>query len=67
MAYNGKFDAPNFIAFWAALISVVANYKLYSYLHCVGTKLGSPAILANATHNHSDATASIIVAVSILG
>ncbi|MBF0171285.1 MAG: magnetosome biogenesis CDF transporter MamM [Nitrospinae bacterium] len=67
MAYHGNFNPPRFIAFWAALISVIANYRIYIYLHCVGTKKGSPAILANATHNHSDAISSIMVAVGVLG
>ncbi|MBF0541085.1 MAG: magnetosome biogenesis CDF transporter MamM [Nitrospirae bacterium] len=59
--------APKFIAFWAALISVVANYKLSTYLHCVGSKIKSPAMLANSKHNHSDAESSALVAAAIFG
>lgn len=66
-SYNGYGHAPRLIAFWAALISVVANYKLAEYLGCVGDKLHSPSMLANARHNHSDAISSIMVAVSVLG
>ena len=66
-AFHGQIVAPQFIAFWAALISVVANYKLADYLHCVGTRLKSPTMLANARHNHSDAVASTFVAGAILG
>jgi cation diffusion facilitator family transporter len=65
--FNGGGSAPKLIAFWAALISVVANYKLAQYLLCVGDKLRSPSMLANARHNHSDAISSIMVAVAVLG
>lgn len=59
--------APKFIAFWAALISIFANYKLSTYLKCVGTKIKSPAMLANSKHNHSDAESSALVAAAIFG
>ena len=65
--FQGYSRAPKLIAFWAALISVVANYKLSQYLHCVGDKLKSPSMLANARHNRSDAVSSIMVAGSVLG
>ncbi|HIJ81520.1 MAG TPA: magnetosome biogenesis CDF transporter MamM [Desulfuromonadales bacterium] len=66
-SYQGHDAAPKFIAFWAALISVVANYKISTYLQCVGERLKSPAILANAKHSHSDAISSILVAGGVLG
>ncbi len=66
-SYYGTDRAPKLIAFWAALISVVANYKLAQYLLCVGDKLNSPSMLANARHNHSDAISSIMVAGAVLG
>ncbi|MBV6340756.1 magnetosome biogenesis CDF transporter MamM [Candidatus Magnetobacterium casense] len=66
-AFQGNIEQPRFIAFWAALISVVANYKIASYLSCVGHKRGSLAMLANAKHNHSDAVSSAMVAGAILG
>ncbi len=64
---GGNIHPPKFIAFWAAVISVLANYKLYTYLECVGTWRKSPAMLANAKHNHSDAISSIFVACAIVG
>ncbi|MBF0343189.1 MAG: magnetosome biogenesis CDF transporter MamM [Nitrospirae bacterium] len=67
LAFQGDIEQPKFIAFWAALISVVANYKIASYLSCVGHKRGSLSMLANATHNHSDAISSAMVAGAILG
>ncbi len=60
-------NAPGFIAFWGALISVAANYKLGKYLECAGERMRSPAILNNAKHNHSDAVSSAFVAGGILG
>ncbi|MEO5360556.1 MAG: magnetosome biogenesis CDF transporter MamM [Nitrospirota bacterium] len=65
-AFHGTVQPPKFIAFWAAIVSVIANYKLSSYLHCVGQRRGSPAMLANAKHNHSDAVSSAFVAVAIV-
>lgn len=67
LSFHDGITAPNFIAFWAAIISMVTNYKLSAYLQCVGEKLKSPAILANARHNHSDALSSALVAGAILG
>ncbi|MBF0517903.1 MAG: magnetosome biogenesis CDF transporter MamM [Nitrospirae bacterium] len=66
LAYHGQVNPPKFIAFWAAVVSIIANFKLSSYLHCVGQRRGSPAILANAKHNHSDAISSAMVAGAIL-
>lgn len=65
--FHGGGNAPKLIAFWAALISVVANYKLAQYLQCVGEKLKSLSMLASARHNHSDAVSSVMVALAVLG
>lgn len=59
--------AIKFIAFWAAIISMIANYKLANYIRCVGEKIKSPGMLANAKHNHSDAISSGLVACAIVG
>ncbi len=68
LSFKGhNLPVPKFIAFFAAVISVIANYKLSGYLRCVGTRLKSPAILASAEHNHSEGTSSILVAAAILG
>jgi cation diffusion facilitator family transporter len=67
MVFKGEAQShPKFIAFWAAVISVAANYKLSGYLNCVGERTNSPAMLANAKHNHSDAIASGFVAGAVL-
>jgi cation diffusion facilitator family transporter len=65
--FQGKIEVPKLIALWAGCISVIANYKLYKYLECVGTKRNSPAILANAQHHHSDTGSSLLVVVAIIG
>ncbi len=66
-SFHGVGTTPKLVAFWAAVISVIANYKLAQYLRCVGDRLQSPSMLANARHNHSDAMSSVMVAVAILG
>ncbi len=67
LSFHGHTSPPKLIAFWAAIISMIANYKLSSYVHCVGERLKSPAMIANAKHNHSDAISSAFVAGAILG
>ena len=65
--WHGQLQVPKLVALWAGCISVVTNYKLYKYLHCVGTRRNSPAILATAKHHHSDTTASVFVVLAIFG
>lgn len=68
LSLNGEDGRPTkMIAFWAAIISMIANYKIASYIRCIGEKIKSPAMLANAKHNHSDAISSGVVAVAIFG
>jgi cation diffusion facilitator family transporter len=66
-SWNGQLKVPKLIALAAGIISVIANYKLYKYLHCVGTQRNSPAILATAKHHHSDTMSSLLVVVAIVG
>jgi cation diffusion facilitator family transporter len=65
--WQGQIQVPKLIALCAGCISVIANYKLYKYLHCVGTRRNSPAILATAKHHHSDTSASFFVVLAIVG
>ena len=65
--FNGQLQVLELIALWAGCISVVANYKLYKYLLCVGSKRNSPAILATAKHHYSDAVSSLFVVGAIIG
>ena len=66
-AWQGQFEVPKLIALCGACISVIANYKLYRYLFCVGTRQNHPAILAAAKHHHSDAIASVFVVLAVIG
>jgi len=66
-AWQGGLEVPRLIALCGGCISVIANYKTYKYLQCVGTKQNHPAILAAAKHHHSDATASVFVVLAIIG
>ena len=65
--YNGTASIPRVVAFWGALISVVANYPLSRYLGCAGERMQSPALLANARHNRSNIILSVMVGVAVLG
>jgi cation diffusion facilitator family transporter len=67
VGWQGQLQAPQLVALWAGCISVIANYKLYRYLHCVGTRRNSPAILATAKHHHSDTFSSFFVVLAIIG
>ncbi|MBF0621332.1 MAG: magnetosome biogenesis CDF transporter MamB [Magnetococcales bacterium] len=62
----GQYDSPEHIAFFGALVSVFSNELMYRYQFCVGTENNSPAILANAWDNRSDALSSIGVMVGIV-
>lgn len=50
---------PGWIAFYAAIISVVVKEWLYRYTISVGKSINSSAIIANAWHHRSDAFSSI--------
>jgi cation diffusion facilitator family transporter len=66
-AWLGQLEVPKLIALCGGCISVIANYKLYKYLRCVGTRQNHPAILAAAKHHHSDAMASVFVVLAVIG
>ena len=57
---------PGLLAFLVALLSIVANYVMYHLNHCVGTKLNSPALVANGFENLTDLFSSIPVALGIV-
>ena len=58
--------APGWIAFWAALISLVIKEILYHYTYRAGEKIRSVALIANAWHHRSDALSSIPVLIAVL-
>jgi len=62
----GNFEAPAKIALFGAIISISLNEIMYRYQSCVGKENNSPAIIANAWDNKSDAFSSFAVLVGIL-
>ena len=62
---RGGAAAPDAMAFFVALISVVAKEGLYRWTHAVAKRLNSPATEANAWHHRSDAISSIPVAIAV--
>jgi cation diffusion facilitator family transporter len=67
-SFSGEvLPVPGWIAFWAALISILANESLYWYQKVVGEKLDSRAIVANAWHHRSDALTSVASIIGIGG
>jgi len=67
MIMVGPEKPPRLIAIVAAGISIIANYIAFGYGRCVGEKLASSAILANAQVNRADVGTSIAVIVAVVG
>lgn len=59
--------SPGWIAFGAALLSIVAKEALFQYTKREGLRLGSQAVVANAWHHRSDALSSVGTAIGIGG
>ncbi|MCF0244112.1 MAG: cation transporter [Bacteroidaceae bacterium] len=63
---NGEhLEAPGWLAFAAAIISIVSKEGIYQYTIIKGKDLNSDALLANAWHHRSDALSSIGTAIGI--
>jgi len=67
MIMVGPERPPKLIAIIAASISIIVNYMAFGYGRCVGEKLASTAILANAQVNLADVGTSIAVIVAVIG
>jgi cation diffusion facilitator family transporter len=67
MVAVGPEKPPGLIAIVAAVISIIINYIAFAYGRCVGEKLGSSAILANARINLADTGTSVAVIVAVVG
>lgn len=63
---KGNFEVPNRIAILGAIISIIANEIMFHYQRCVSTELSSPAIMATAWDNRSDAISSTGVLIGLL-
>jgi cation diffusion facilitator family transporter len=65
---NGaQLEAPDMLALWAALLSVLLKEGVYHYSMVKAHQLNSQAVEANAWHHRSDALSSIGTAVGIGG
>lgn len=58
---------PAFYALPVALFSVIVNEILFHYTHFIGKKIRSELISANAWHHRSDAAASVVVTIGLIG
>ena len=67
MVMVGPEKPPGLIAIVAAAVSILVNYIAFGYGRCVGEKLGSSAILANAQINLADIGTSVAVIVAVIG
>lgn len=67
-AVNGEIlPAPGWIAFVAAVVSIVMKEWAYQFTARVGRRVGSEAVVANAWHHRSDALSSIGTCIGIGG
>ncbi len=62
----GDVSSPSVFAVFGAGLSAITNELMYRYQHCVGQENNSPAILANAWDNRSDALSSVAVLIGIV-
>lgn len=60
-------EPPNIWAIPVAALSIIMNEILFWYTRHVGKSIESQLIIANAWHHRSDATASIVVLIGLLG
>ncbi len=58
---------PKTLAVPVALLSVLINESLFHWTRIIGTRIHSPLIIANAWHHRSDASASLIVLLGLIG
>jgi cation diffusion facilitator family transporter len=62
----GDITPPSIVAVLGAAVSVATNELMYRYQNCVGKENNSPAIIANAWDNRSDALSSVGVLIGIV-
>jgi cation diffusion facilitator family transporter len=56
---------PGWIAFAAAVVSIISKELLYRWTIMMGRRIKSPAVIANAWHHRSDGLSSIPAAVAV--
>lgn len=64
---SGISHTPGWIAFFAALASIVVKEGLYRWTLSVGQRQKSSALIANAWHHRSDAISSVPAALAVAG
>jgi len=62
---EGKYEAPAFIAVFAAAATILIKESLYRYSVRVGGELGSPALLAIAKDHRKDAVTSVATLIGV--
>ncbi len=62
---SGRRAEPKWIAFFAALLSIVVKEALYQWTASVGRRCKSKALIANAWHHRSDGLTSIPPAAAV--
>lgn len=62
-----EIQAPDRLALWAAVLSLIIKEILYQYTIRAGRRLDSQAVIANAWHHRSDALSSIGTTIGIGG
>ena len=58
---------PTMLAFYIALVSVVAKEFIYHYSMRIARKFRSEMLRANAWHSRTDAISSVVVAIGVIG
>jgi cation diffusion facilitator family transporter len=67
MVMVGPEKPPGLIAIVAAAVSIITNYIAFGYGRCVGEKVDSSAILANAQISLADIGTSVAVIIAVVG
>ena len=65
--FNPSHNAPSWLAFIVALISIISKEAIYNVTVRVGRQVKSSAVMANAWHHRTDALSSIPVAIAVVG
>ena len=66
VTFNDPDEAPSWIAFAAAIASILVKEILYQYTYRSGKTLKSSAVMANAWHHRSDAISSVPAAIAVI-
>lgn len=67
LVLGGQLTPPGWIAAVMALIGIVVNYAMTSYMAKIGQKINSPAIMADAKHQKVDILTCIAIFIGVAG